>query len=66
MGGEVDAAGGELRDVPQLEQLGQKHRLQEAAENDPLPLIGLAQLYRRDIPDLPAGPGDCDLLQVFW
>lgn len=29
-------------------------------------MIGLAQLYRRDVPDLPAGPDDCDLLQVFW
>jgi hypothetical protein len=29
-------------------------------------MIALAQLYRRDIPDLPAEPDDCDLLQVFW
>ncbi|WP_406300083.1 hypothetical protein [Embleya sp. NBC_00888] len=29
-------------------------------------MIGLAQLYRRDVPDLPTGPGGCDLLQVFW
>jgi hypothetical protein len=49
-----------------LEELGRKHRVQETAATDPLPLIGLAQLYRRDIPDLPAGPDDCDLLQVFW
>ncbi|POG44400.1 hypothetical protein BV881_26740 [Streptomyces sp. ZL-24] len=49
-----------------LEQLGREHRLDAAAESGPLPLIGLAQPYRRDIPDLPAGPGDCDLLQVFW
>lgn len=49
-----------------LEQLGHKHRVQEAAANGPLPQIGVAQLYRRDIPDLPAGPQDCDLLQVFW
>ncbi|WP_145503866.1 hypothetical protein [Streptomyces sp. CFMR 7] len=49
-----------------LERLGREHRLDAAAESGPLPLIGLAQLYRRDIPDLPAGPGDCDLLQVFW
>lgn len=26
----------------------------------------MAQLHRRDIPDLLAGPDDCDLLQVFW
>lgn len=49
-----------------LKDLGKEHRVQEAAATDPLPLIGLAQLYRRDIPDLPAGPDDCDLLQVFW
>ncbi|MEW2373742.1 hypothetical protein AB0940_30915 [Streptomyces sp. NPDC006656] len=29
-------------------------------------MTSLAQLYRRDVPDLPAGPGDCDPLQVFW
>ncbi|MGW6556073.1 hypothetical protein [Streptomyces hydrogenans] len=29
-------------------------------------MIGLAQLYRRDVPDLPVGPDGCDLLQVFW
>ena len=49
-----------------LEQLGQEHCISEAAAADPLPLIGVAQLHRRDIPDLLAGPGDCDLLQVFW
>ncbi|MGN5379080.1 hypothetical protein ACQ4WX_22175 [Streptomyces lasalocidi] len=49
-----------------LEELGRKHRVQDVAATDPLPLIGLAQLYRRDIADLPAGPDDCDLLQVFW
>ncbi|MFF8946706.1 hypothetical protein ACF1A5_31510 [Streptomyces sp. NPDC014864] len=49
-----------------LKELGQDHRVEEAAAADPLPLIGLAQFYRRDVPDLPAGPDDCDLLQVFW
>ncbi len=49
-----------------LQELDHKHRVQEAAVGDPLPLIGLAQLYRSDIPDLPAGPDGCDLLQVFW
>ncbi|AJE43362.1 hypothetical protein [Streptomyces nodosus] len=49
-----------------LKQLDQGHRVEESAANSPLPLIGLAQLYRRDIPDLPAGPDGCDLLQVFW
>lgn len=49
-----------------LEELHREHRIPGASETDPLPMIGLAQLYRRDLPDLPAGPGDCDLLQVFW
>jgi hypothetical protein len=31
----------------------------------PIPLIPVAQLYRRDVPDF-AGPGDSDLLQVLW
>lgn len=35
-----------------LEELDQKHRIQENAATDPLPLIGVAQLHRRDIPDL--------------
>ncbi|MFI6489763.1 hypothetical protein [Streptomyces sp. NPDC050564] len=35
-------------------------------DTDPIPMIGLTQLYRRDIPDLTAGPADRDLLQVFW
>ncbi|MEV7557553.1 hypothetical protein [Streptomyces sp. NPDC089795] len=33
---------------------------------EPLPLVALAQLHARDVPDLPAGPDGCDLLQVFW
>ncbi|MEU4091811.1 hypothetical protein [Streptomyces sp. NPDC026673] len=49
-----------------LEELDRRHRVEGAAVTDPLPLIGLAQLYRKDIPDLAAGPDGCDLLQVFW
>ncbi|MDX2819110.1 hypothetical protein PV410_42420 [Streptomyces sp. PA03-5A] len=49
-----------------LHELHREHRIPGASEADPLPMIGLAQLYRRDVPDLPAGPGNCDLLQVFW
>ncbi|MEU1077265.1 MULTISPECIES: hypothetical protein [unclassified Streptomyces] len=49
-----------------LAELRLEHRLPEASETDPLPMIGLAQLYRRDVPDLPAKPDNCDLLQVFW
>jgi hypothetical protein len=49
-----------------LGELHREHRIPGASETDLLPMIGLAQLYRRDVPDLPTGPGDCDLLQVFW
>ncbi len=50
-----------------LAELRLEHRLPWASETDSLPpLIGLSQLYRRDVPDLPAGPDDCDGLQVFW
>ncbi|MFI2302104.1 hypothetical protein ACH5AL_25140 [Actinacidiphila glaucinigra] len=49
-----------------LAELYLEHRLPEMSETDPLPMIGLAQLYRRDVPDMPPGPKDCDLLQVFW
>ncbi|MFF1922177.1 hypothetical protein ACFVW8_16615 [Streptomyces sp. NPDC058221] len=49
-----------------LQELGRKHRIPGASETDPVPMIGLAQLYRRDVPDLSRGPGDHDLLQVFW
>ncbi|MGW4696914.1 hypothetical protein ACWEO1_31550 [Kitasatospora cineracea] len=47
-----------------LDGLRRRHRVEAAT--GPLPLVGLAQLYRRDVPDLPAGPDGCDLLQVFW
>ncbi len=33
--------------------------------NQPIPLVSVAQLYRRDVPDF-AGPQDTDLLQVLW
>lgn len=49
-----------------LGELHQEHRAHKTAATEPLPLIGLAQLYRRDIPDLATGPDGCDLLQVFW
>lgn len=54
----------EERDL--LQELRRPQRIAEASETDPLPLIGLAQLFRRDVPDLTGGPDDCDLLQVFW
>ncbi|MET9349201.1 hypothetical protein [Streptomyces termitum] len=54
-----------------VEEWDRTHRVPgpDGAESDgtePLPMIGLAQLYRRDVPDLPEGPDGHDLLQVFW
>ncbi|WP_055591451.1 hypothetical protein, partial [Peterkaempfera griseoplana] len=49
-----------------LNELHREHRLAEVSDTEPLPMIGLAQLHRRDLPDLPEGPDGCDLLQVFW
>ncbi|MFJ3834984.1 hypothetical protein ACWGHM_26470 [Streptomyces sp. NPDC054904] len=49
-----------------LDELDRRHRVEGDAATGPLPLIGLAQLYARDVPDLPAMPDGCDLLQVFW
>ncbi|MEU9296744.1 hypothetical protein ACFUAG_13970 [Streptomyces sp. NPDC057193] len=34
-------------------------------DTDPIPLLAVAQLYRRDVPGL-GGPADRDLLQVLW
>ncbi|MFE4360647.1 hypothetical protein [Kitasatospora sp. NPDC056800] len=49
-----------------LKELDRRHRVEGPAADGPLPLVGLAQFYRRDVPDLPPGPDGCDLLQVFW
>ncbi|MFE7778521.1 hypothetical protein ACFU5O_32510 [Streptomyces sp. NPDC057445] len=49
-----------------LQELDREHRVAGVADTDPLPMIGVAQLYRRDVPDLAAGPDGCDLLQIFW
>jgi hypothetical protein len=49
-----------------LTELRREHRVAGIEDTDPLPMIGVAQLYRRDVPDLAAGPDGCDLLQVFW
>ncbi|MYR46681.1 hypothetical protein [Streptomyces sp. SID5910] len=49
-----------------LDELQRTYRVPGVSETDPVPMIGLAQLYRRDVPDLLPGPDGCDLLQVFW
>ncbi|MFF7331822.1 hypothetical protein [Streptomyces sp. NPDC008150] len=61
-----EAPGPTDEELKLLDELRREHRVPRASDSDPLPMIGLAQLYRRDVPDLPAGPADCDLLQVFW
>ncbi|MFC8717850.1 hypothetical protein [Kitasatospora sp. NPDC057198] len=52
------------RELVLIAELGRLHRMPDPLA--PVPLIALAQLYRRDVPDLPPGPDGCDLLQVFW
>ncbi|MFI9610962.1 hypothetical protein ACIHCM_04570 [Streptomyces sp. NPDC052023] len=49
-----------------LKELGRRHRDPDVADTDPIPLVGLVQLYRRDVPGLLPGPDGCDLLQVLW
>ncbi|MFK0253153.1 hypothetical protein [Streptomyces sp. NPDC090445] len=49
-----------------LKELGRRHRDPDVTDTDPIPLVGLVQLYRRDVPGLPPGPDGCDLLQVLW
>nr|WP_237419108.1 hypothetical protein [Kitasatospora sp. SID7827] len=52
------------RALARFEELGRRHRLPDPLA--PVPMIALAQLYRRDVPDLRPGPDGCDLLQVLW
>ncbi|MFD5447231.1 hypothetical protein [Streptomyces sp. NPDC127100] len=49
-----------------LDELKRTHRVPGVSETAPVPMIGLAQLYRRHVPDLLPGPDGADLLQVFW
>ncbi|WP_166027100.1 hypothetical protein [Streptomyces chilikensis] len=43
----------------------EKRRLLDVPDDHPVPMIALAQLYRRDVPDLRPGPDGADLLQLF-
>ncbi|MCM4084716.1 hypothetical protein [Paractinoplanes hotanensis] len=54
-----------LTDEEQAELPDFDHSEPVATVRQPIPLVPVAQLYRRDIPDF-AGPGDSDLLQVLW
>ncbi len=62
----ADASGDEyeLTDEEAAELSDDDSELDHLVEQ-PIPLIPVAQLYRRDIPDL-AGPDGTDLLQVLW
>ncbi|MEU3554170.1 hypothetical protein [Streptomyces fragilis] len=42
-----------------------RRRLLDLPDDHPVPMIALAQLYRRDVPDLRPGPDGADLLQLF-
>ncbi|MFG2341810.1 hypothetical protein [Streptomyces yangpuensis] len=49
-----------------LRALRDEYEVPGLADTDPIPLLGVAQFHRRDVPDLPVGPDGCDLLQLFW
>ncbi|MFF5495155.1 hypothetical protein [Streptomyces aquilus] len=48
-----------------LTALRRRHKIPDIGDTHPVPLLALAQLYTRDVPNLPAPPGR-DLLQVLW
>ncbi|MCM2418123.1 hypothetical protein LNW72_08520 [Streptomyces sp. RKAG293] len=37
----------------------------ERRDNEPIPLLAVAQIYKRDVPDMPV-PDGMDLLQILW
>ncbi len=48
-----------------LDGMSEGNHVPELQDDAPLPMLAVAQLYAREIPDL-VGPEDHDLLQVFW
>ncbi|MFJ6579387.1 hypothetical protein ACIQMY_25910 [Streptomyces sp. NPDC091368] len=48
-----------------LDGMTRRNHVPELGDEDPLPLLAVAQLRTQDVPDL-AGPEGHDLLQVFW
>ncbi|MER5631349.1 hypothetical protein [Streptomyces nitrosporeus] len=48
-----------------LDGMAQRGHRPGLRDDDPLPMLAVAQLYVREVPDL-AGPEGHDLLQVFW
>ncbi|MGH4035916.1 hypothetical protein ACQB60_44260 [Actinomycetota bacterium Odt1-20B] len=64
-----DADPGPTQDERQLLQDLEKkarHAPRDPSGTTPVPLLALAQLHRRDLPDLAAGPDGADLLQILW
>jgi len=58
-------SGPSAEEADELSRFKRGRHAPHLADTDPIPLIGVAQLYRRDVPGLPdSGAGD--LLQVFW
>ncbi|MFD3485853.1 hypothetical protein [Streptomyces sp. NPDC058665] len=53
----------EERDI--LKSLRRGRHAPWLGDTDPIPLMALAQLYSRDVPDLKP-PAGCDLLQILW
>ncbi|MCX4511347.1 hypothetical protein OHA27_13725 [Streptomyces sp. NBC_01619] len=49
-----------------LASLEGAHSEPSLKDTEPVPLLPLAQLHRRDVPGLVSGPEGCDLLQVLW
>ncbi|MFI5982207.1 hypothetical protein ACIBEA_15140 [Streptomyces sp. NPDC051555] len=64
---EADARGRTKTDteLQDLTRLQPATHAPEIHDEDPIPLLAIAQLWARDVPDL-RGPEGYDLLQVFW
>ncbi|MER7833671.1 hypothetical protein [Streptomyces sp. NPDC095602] len=64
---EEDARGRELTEEERraLDGMAPGRHAPALRDDDPLPMLAIAQLHAGDVPNL-AAPGGCDLLQVFW
>lgn len=57
--------GPDAEEADELSRFKRGRHAPHLADTDPIPLIGVTQLYLRDVPGLP-DTGAGDLLQVFW
>ncbi|MFD6277136.1 hypothetical protein ACFWFI_16380 [Streptomyces sp. NPDC060209] len=64
---EEDARGRERTEDERrlLDGMKRGNHVPHLRDDDPLPMLAVAQLYAREVPDL-VGPEGHDLLQVFW